>query len=219
MLLIEAAPRRRMSLCWCAAAAILAICLAWPLLHDQFLATGMRAGGSPIAFRPFGVLGTAFPDGLRRIWICRRTGSFSADRISRRLCHRRRFVVGLSATEQTGGDADGEAASGDFFALLAAASLACAGLFASTIGNNNDLGWRAVLPGVIVLTVFAAVGLSRWIAARAAGRRRRGGRAGRGLPKAGARARERRGHSRTGRQGVRTDARDVGCGAPARGAR
>ena len=56
------------------------------------------------------------------------------------------------------------------FALLAAASLVCAGLFASTIGNNNDLGWRAVLPGVIVLTVFAAVGLSRWIAvgARAA---------------------------------------------------
>ena len=46
----------------------------------------------------------------------------------------------------------------------------CAGLFASTIGNNNDLGWRAVLPGVVVLTVFAAVGLSRWIAvgARAA---------------------------------------------------
>ena len=67
MLLIEAAPRRRMSfLSWCAAAAILAICLAWPLLHDQFLATGMRAGGSPIAFRPFEVLGTAFPDGLRR---------------------------------------------------------------------------------------------------------------------------------------------------------
>ena len=68
MLLIEAAPRRRMSLLsWCAAAAILAICLAWPLLHDQFLATGTRAGGSPIAFRPFQVLGTAFPDGLRRI--------------------------------------------------------------------------------------------------------------------------------------------------------
>ena len=52
------------------------------------------------------------------------------------------------------------------FALLAAASLVCAGLFVSTIGNNNDLGWRAVLPGVIVLTVFAAVGLSRWIAGR-----------------------------------------------------
>ena len=102
MLLIDAAPRRRMSfLAWCAAAAILAICLAWPLLHDQFLATGMRAGGSPIAFRPFEVLGHR---------LCRWVAPYSgfagvlapspADRISRRLCDRRRFVVGLSATER-----------------------------------------------------------------------------------------------------------------------
>jgi hypothetical protein len=69
-----------------------------------------------------------------------------------------------------GGSEDGKRQAAKIFALLAAASLVCAGLFASTIGNNNDLGWRAVLPGVIVLTVFAAVGLSRSIAvgARAA---------------------------------------------------
>jgi hypothetical protein len=169
MLLIEAAPRQRMSfLCWCAGAAILAIGLAWPLLHDQFLATGMRAGGSPIAFRPFQVLGTAFPDGLRRTldlpayWLVLLPIEFPAvyvtGAVSLWAYLRRSNPVG-------GGDEKRQAAK--IFALLAAASLVCAGLFASTIGNNNDLGWRAVLPGVVVLTVFAAVGLSRWIALRA----------------------------------------------------
>ncbi len=172
MLLIDAAPRRRVSfLCWCAGAAILAICLAWPLLHDQFLATGMRAGGSPIAFRPFQVLGTALPDGLRRTldlpayWLLLLPIEFPAvyvaGAVSLWAYLRRRDPDG-------GGDEKRQAAK--IFALLAAASLVCAGLFASTIGYNNDLGWRAVLPGVIMLTVFAAVGLSRWIAvgARAA---------------------------------------------------
>ncbi len=171
MLLIEAAPRRRMSfLAWCAAAAILAIGLAWPLLHDQFLATGMRAGGSPIAFRPFQVLGTAFADGLRRTldlpayWLLLLPIEFPAVYVT--------GVVSLWAyLRRSDPDGDGDKRqAARIFALLAAAGLVCAGLFASTIGNNNDLGWRAVLPGVIVLTVFAAVGLSRWIAvgARAA---------------------------------------------------
>ena len=173
MLLIEAAPRRRMSfVCWCVAAAILAICLAWPLLYDQFLATGMRAGGSPIAFRPLGVLGTAFPDGLSRTldlpayWLVLLPIEFPAVYVT--------GAVSLWAYLRRSnpvGDADGDKRqAANVFALLVAASLACAGLFASTIGNNNDLGWRAVLPGVIVLTVFAAVGLARWIAvgARAA---------------------------------------------------
>jgi hypothetical protein len=167
MLLIEAAPRQRMSLlCWCAGAAILAICLAWPLLHDQFLATGMRAGGAPIAFRPFQVLGTAFPDGLRRIldlpayWLVLLPIEFPAVYAT--------GAVALWVYLRRGDSVDGDKRqAARIFALLAFAGLVCAGLFASTIGNNNDLGWRAVLPGVIVLTVFAAVGLSRWIAVRA----------------------------------------------------
>jgi hypothetical protein len=173
MLLIEAAPHRRMSfLCWCAAAAVLAIGLAWPLLHDQFLATGMRAGGSPIALRPFAVLATGLPDGLRRMldfpayWLVLLPVEFpavyGAGAVSLWAYLRRRNPV-------AGADGDKRQAA-RIFALLAGASLVCAGLFASTIGNNNDLGWRAILPGVIVLTVLAAVGLSRWIAvgARAA---------------------------------------------------
>jgi hypothetical protein len=36
----------------------------------------------------------------------------------------------------------------------------------STAGDNNDLGWRAVLPACLVLTVFAVAGLSQWIRTR-----------------------------------------------------
>ena len=47
------------------------------------------------------------------------------------------------------------------FALAIAASLCAAWLLLSTLGENNDLGWRAVLPGVLLLMVFAAAGLSQ----------------------------------------------------------
>ena len=167
MLLIEAAPRQRMSFLYgCAGAAILAVCLAWPLLHDQFLATGMRAGGSPIAFRPFEVLKTELSDRLRRVldlpayWLVLLPVEFPAIYVTGAVS----LWVYLRRSDP--GEADKRQAA-RIFALLAFAGLVCAGLFASTIGNNNDLGWRAVLPGVIVLTVFAAVGLSRWIAVRA----------------------------------------------------
>jgi hypothetical protein len=36
----------------------------------------------------------------------------------------------------------------------------------STVGGNNDLGWRAVLPACLALTVFAVAGLTHWIRTR-----------------------------------------------------
>jgi hypothetical protein len=50
---------------------------------------------------------------------------------------------------------------------LTAVSLVTSWLLVSTIGNN-DLGWRAILPGIIALTIFAASGLARWIETRQA---------------------------------------------------
>ena len=46
-------------------------------------------------------------------------------------------------------------------AILLAVSLCVSWLFASKLGYANDLGWRAALPGVIVLITFAAASLSR----------------------------------------------------------
>src|SRR5437868_5479778 len=44
----------------------------------------------------------------------------------------------------------------------AAVSLVAAWLLRSVVADNNDLGWRAVLPGLLLLIVFAAAAISRW---------------------------------------------------------
>jgi hypothetical protein len=137
------------------------VAITLPFLHDEYAATAARHAGSPIAFHAFEVLGPLVPDGLRRAldlpayWAILliielpaiyMTGVMA---MSRALAPRgaepakRRLVVGL--------------------AFLAGASLGVAWLFASTIANN-DLGWRGVLPGILVLTIFAASGLSQWMA-------------------------------------------------------
>jgi hypothetical protein len=47
--------------------------------------------------------------------------------------------------------------------LLLTTSLVVAWLLVSTVGNNNDLGWRAILPAVLLLGAFAAAGVSIWV--------------------------------------------------------
>jgi hypothetical protein len=47
-------------------------------------------------------------------------------------------------------------------AILAGVSLATAWLLASTFGDNNDLGWRAILPAIMVLVPAAAALCSGW---------------------------------------------------------
>jgi hypothetical protein len=49
--------------------------------------------------------------------------------------------------------------------ILMLTSFAVSWLLISTIGNN-DLGWRAMLPGLMVVTPFAGAGLASWISAR-----------------------------------------------------
>jgi hypothetical protein len=51
-------------------------------------------------------------------------------------------------------------------AALALSSLAVCWLLTSTLAENDDLGWRAVLVAAMALTVLAAAGVSRWIGAR-----------------------------------------------------
>jgi len=149
----------------CGAAAALAVILASPLIYDQFIATANRNGGAPIEWHPFEVLGVVFPFQLRRIldlpayWLVLLPVEFPAVFVSGVVAawmvlrsrdmavDKQRAVVGLL--------------------LLALTSLCGSWLFQSTVGDNNDFGWRAVLPGAMVLTIFAAVGVSRWLAARA----------------------------------------------------
>lgn len=144
-------------------AAVLAAALALPMLRDQIDATAMRGGGFPFAVHPFEVLGPLFPQGLRRLldlpayWLVLLPLEFPAI-----------VLVGL------GGLIAAFAARKDIpqdrrlVASLAAAALASFGvawLLASTIGNN-DLGWRGILPGLMILVAFGSAGMARWVTAR-----------------------------------------------------
>ncbi len=144
-------------------AAVLAVALAWPFIHDEFLATAARAGGLPIAFSPYAVLGDAVPEAWRRIldlpayWLLLLPIECPAIYVAGIVAARR--LIGMH--QRASPERDAAIA----LALLAATGAAITWLLESVI-LNNDLGWRAVLPAAMVLTVFAAAGWARWIAAR-----------------------------------------------------
>jgi|HubBroStandDraft_1064217.scaffolds.fasta_scaffold00101_40 hypothetical protein len=164
-LLWSAEPGRRWRLAGEAGlAAAIALALVFPFVQDQILGTAARGVGLPIALQPYEVLGPFIPDSLRPVldppayWLVFLIIEFPA--IFPAGCLTLWRVVGAAETPR----ADRRLAW--CFALLAATGFAVTSLFASTIANN-DLGWRAVLPALMVLTIFAAVGLSRWLGTRA----------------------------------------------------
>jgi hypothetical protein len=164
LLLLAWEPRsRRVSLlAWSAATAVLAVIIAAPLLHDQITAAAMRADGAAIALQPFPVLGDLFPQPLRAAldlpayWLLLLVVEFPAVYLTGLLALRGMLRPNALGPEQRRAVA--------LLAALTVVSLTISWLLASRIGDNNDLGWRAVLPGAMVLTVFAAVGLSGWLA-------------------------------------------------------
>ena len=145
-----------------AAAAVLAAVLTAPFIYDQAVATALRASGSPIAVTPTPVLGNAFPESVRRIldlpayWLVYLPVEFPAF-----------YPAGLIGLWLAFGDRMSDPDRRQFvrvLALLVAASLVTSWLLASVIGDNNDLGWRAVLPAVMLLVAFAAAASARWLA-------------------------------------------------------
>ena len=136
-----------------AVAAILVACLVAPFVLDQLAMVRARGGGSPIALSPYTVFGEAFPLRLRRImdipgyWLLILPAELPAAycagivalTIALRSAMRRpeKLVVAI-------------------FACLAAAGLVISWLLASTLGGNNDLGLRAIIPAEIVLIVIIA---------------------------------------------------------------
>ncbi len=67
-LLWTLAPERRLAfLLRALAAAALALAISFPFIRDQIAVAAARAGGPPIVIAPIAVLGTAFPESLRRV--------------------------------------------------------------------------------------------------------------------------------------------------------
>jgi hypothetical protein len=144
-----------------AAAAVLASAISFPFLLDMYLATAARRAGAPLAFRPFDVLGPIVPQDLRpaldlpAYWVILLAVQFPAIYFAGA-----RAMAGAVAARGTP-LAQQRCSVG--LVLLAGASFIVSWLFTSTIANN-DLGARGVLPGILVLTIFAAAGLARWLA-------------------------------------------------------
>jgi hypothetical protein len=166
MLLVRAAPEERVRLVLhFVAAAALTILIASPLLHDQLAATSGRETGAPVAFHVHAVLGDFFAAPWRRLldvpayWLVLLPFALPAIAITGWIA-----LARMLARRGIGPSVRRDALA---LALLGVVGLAISGLLTSTLGDNNDLGWRAALPGIVMLTAFAAAGISEWTAVRA----------------------------------------------------
>jgi hypothetical protein len=140
-----------------AAAAIVAIVFAAAFIRDQFGIVAARGqGSSPIVLHHFEVLGEMFPQSLRRVldlpayWLILLPLEFPAV-----------FIAGVIALIAMLGSAKAaaEKIAVKVFVVLAVTGLSISWLLASTLGDNNDLGLRAVLPAAMILIASAAAGM------------------------------------------------------------
>lgn len=139
-------------------AAALAVLIAAPFIRDQLAMVAARGDPSPIAIDHFAVLGDMFAPALRRAldwpayWILLLPIEFPATFIA--------GLLGLVATQRTL-PAGPEKTTAAIFLGLAGAGLVISWLLVSTVGDNNDLGLRAVLPAAMILIIGAAAGMMR----------------------------------------------------------
>ncbi|MFG1304773.1 hypothetical protein V5F34_11660 [Xanthobacter autotrophicus] len=150
VLLVRAEPAWRLPfLTAVAVAAGIALALVLPLLLEQLRSAAGRGDAMPILVSPYPVLGPAVPESVRRLldlpayWLVLLPIEFPVA-----------MLLGAPAALRLG---SGLASP---LPLAALASLCAGGLLVSTVGENNDLGWRAILPGVMILTAYAAAGFA-----------------------------------------------------------
>jgi hypothetical protein len=171
MLVISTEPTHRLPfLAALVAACVLSLALATPFWLDQLAFAQMRGSAAPVVVQFYPVLGDWFSERLRAVfdppafWLVLLTIELPAVYVTGMIA-----LVGfirLLAPGQRAPKAQPQRMLAAL-AVLVLASLIVGWLLASALAENNDLGWRAILPGIIALTVFAAIGVSRWIGARA----------------------------------------------------
>jgi hypothetical protein len=156
MLTVSTKPGRRLR--FAAALALaggLAAALVFPLLAAQLHAVADRGGGPPVLIAPEPVLSPAIPAGLRGFldvpayWLILLPIEFPAI-----------WIVGAVAVIRL------KSTLTPALPAAAFASLCGGWLLLSTAGENNDLGWRAVLPGVLILTCWAGAWFAQCLARR-----------------------------------------------------
>jgi hypothetical protein len=139
-------------------AAVLVGCLIAPFVAEQLATAAARHDPTPVIVRPFAVLGPILSAGLRQMmnlpayWLIELPIEFPATYLAGTLA----LVMALRSKAFAE-----ERIALASFACLAGAGLAASWLLASTLGDNNDLALRAVLPAAMVLIVATAVGIVR----------------------------------------------------------
>ena len=140
-----------------AAAAALALVLAAPFIRDQVVAVAARGGGPPIVIHHLEVLGDVFRQAWRRsldlpaYWLLMLPIELPAA-----------YVAGVLAfgAALRGAQPDAEKLAFAVLACLAGAGLGASWLLASTLGDNNDLALRAIIPAAMALIIAAAAALA-----------------------------------------------------------
>ncbi|MBR0656837.1 hypothetical protein [Plastoroseomonas arctica] len=141
------------------AAALGAAALVTPMALEMVAAGRARGGGAPIILDHVQVLGNYFPQPLRRIldapgyWLVLLVVEFPVAVVGTAFAMRRwRHLLPRHPEASRAATA---------LALLALCSLLCGWVLVSTAGENNDLGWRAVLPAILVLTAAAGAAVAQ----------------------------------------------------------
>ena len=154
ILFAEADPKQRLRFFGgLAIAALLVVGLIAPFLSDQVGAVHARGGGNPFIAEPYRVFGEQFPVWLRRAldvpgyWLVILPVELPAAFIA--------GIIGLAAALRGAMPRDQKLAI-KILACLAGAGLIISWLLVSTLGDNNDLGLRAIVPAEIFLIVIAA---------------------------------------------------------------
>ena len=147
------AERRQRIIRGLAIGALLVACLIAPLVRDQLAAVHARVDGSPIIVAPYRVFDGLFSLWLRRVldipgyWLVILPIELPATFIAGTIALIAALRSALPRPEKFAIAA---------FACLAAAGLGISWLLASTLGDNNDLGLRAIIPAEVVLIVITA---------------------------------------------------------------
>ncbi len=162
ILLAAANPTRRLHVtAGLALAALLVVCFIAPFVLDQLAAVRARGGGSPIVVSHYAVFGELLPRALRRVldvpayWLIILPIELPAAYVG--------GIIGLAAALRSPLPPP-EKLVFAVFACLAGAGLVVSWLLVSTLGDNNDLGLRAIIPAAIVLIVSTAAAIAAGLA-------------------------------------------------------
>jgi len=158
LLLAWTEPARRLAFAAAmAAAALLVALLVAPFAIGQLAAIAARHDPAPVVVAPFGVLGPMFPQRLRRLmdlpayWLVQLPVEFPAVYLPGALAF---FMLSRNGPPRP------QKTALAMLAVLAGAGLAVSWLLASTLGDINDLAFRAVLPAVMALIVATAAAVA-----------------------------------------------------------